>query len=82
MPKYGKGLNYEITLAVKKGLIAEPFNLNDIKKYVNDQNWAVPNSYLNVCLANGSSEAHSKTYKKYFKNVGAGKYILNKGIDL
>jgi hypothetical protein len=78
MPKYGKGLNYEIALAVQKGEINQPFNVNDVKKYTQSQNWLVPISYLNVCLANGSSENHSQTYKKYFENVGDGKYILKK----
>jgi len=34
----------------------------------------VPVTYLNVTLANASSENHSHTYKKYLISLGDGKY--------
>lgn len=76
MVKYGKGLNYEIAMAVKRGVIVQPFKIIDVKKFVKNKDWNIPDTYLNVCLANGTSESHSLNYKKYFKAVGDGKYIL------
>lgn len=76
MSKYGKGLNREIVYAVNTGIIKEPFSVSDIKKFIKDRNWDVPQSYLNACLANGSSKSHSLTYKKYFESLGEGEYKL------
>lgn len=77
LAKYGRGLNKEIYLAVKSGEINEPFGIEEVKELVNRKGWNVPDSYINVCLANGSSKNHSLTYKKYFKSTGEGKYIIS-----
>lgn len=77
MAKYGKGLNKEIYLSVKSGEITEPFGISEVKELVNIKGWNVPDSYINVCLANAASENHSPTYRKYFESVGDGKYIIS-----
>jgi len=76
MPKYGRGLNREIVGAVNKGEIVEPITVRKVKKYVDKHNWDIPETYINVCLANATSLDHSKTYKKYFISMGNGKYEL------
>jgi len=75
-PKYGKGLGREIVNAVKNGEIKEPFSLSNIYDFIKIKNWAVPDTYSSVCLANHSAENHSPTYKKYFISVENGKYKL------
>ena len=76
MPKYGRGLNREILGAVNLGLLSEPFGVSDIKHFANKRGWNVPETYLNVSLANGTSGKHSLTYRKYFVSVGNGRYKL------
>ena len=78
MPKYGRGLNRELAEAVKKGEIANKLNMDVIERFAKKQGWDVPQSYINVALANGSSETHSLTYKKYFKSLGNGDYQVKK----
>jgi hypothetical protein len=76
MAKYGRGLNREIVAAVNVGLIDEPFSTREIRKLITLKKW-VPeptDNYINVALANGSSDKHSPTYKKYFFSVGNGQY--------
>lgn len=77
MPKHGRGLNKEISIAVKEGKIIEPFSVSDIRTFVSSKGWEIPETYISVCLANGSSETHSSTYKKYFIAVAGGKYRLS-----
>lgn len=78
MSKYGQGLNKEICKAVKAGIILEPFGIMDVRNFAIMQGWNIPDTYINVCLANGASVTHSPTYKKYFKSVGNGEYIVRK----
>lgn len=80
MAKYGRGLNKEIYLAVKSGEVVEPFGIAEIKEFVNRRGWSVPKNYINVCLANAASKNHSPTYKKYFKSVGEGQYIISSSV--
>ncbi|CCQ93867.1 conserved hypothetical protein [[Clostridium] ultunense Esp] len=80
MTKYGRGLNREIYLAVKSGEIVEPFGILEVKEFVNRKGWSVPDSYINVCLANAASKNHSPTYKKYFESIGEGKYIISSSV--
>jgi hypothetical protein len=77
MPKYGRGLNREIAIAVRERRITEPFSAADVRRYVQSRGWVVPDTYITVCLANGASEMHSNTYKKYFKPIGEGMYKLS-----
>lgn len=76
MAKYGRGLNREIVAAVNKGIISEPFSTKDIRNLIKLKNWKpVPTeNHINVTLANGASEEHSLTYKKYFLSAGDGQY--------
>jgi hypothetical protein len=76
MPKYGRGLNREIVGAVNSGMIAEPFDLAAIRSFAAKKGWRVPDTFLNVALANGCSQTHSGKYKKYFQTDGDGKYRL------
>ncbi len=74
MSKYGRGLNREIVSAVNKGMILEPFGTSEIKRFTESKGWIVPETYINVTLANASSPEHSVTYKKYFVRTGDGIY--------
>lgn len=76
MVKYGRGLNREIVGAVNRQIIKEPFSIADVRGFVLQKEWDVTEAYIQVCLANGASSKHSPTYKKYFKNVSDGKYVL------
>jgi uncharacterized protein YbcC (UPF0753/DUF2309 family) len=76
MTKYGRGLNREIVSAVNMGIIYEPFSIAQIKEHLESKGWEIPETYINVCLANGSSKKHSLTYKKYFISLGNGKYRI------
>lgn len=76
--RYGKGLNREVVDAVKRGVITEPFSVSDVRNLAKQKGWDVPETYLRVCLANGTSETHSHTYGKYFVSLGDGKYKLAK----
>jgi len=78
MPKYGLGLNKEIVNAVNAGDINEPFSTADIRKFIHSKKWNPEPTelYINTTLSNASSDTHSHTYKKYFKSVGVGKFIV------
>ena len=78
MAKYGRGLNREIVAAVNSGLISEPFSTDDIRRLVNIKRWnpEPTDNHINVTLANGASDSHSVTYKKYFTSIGNGQYKL------
>ena len=76
MPRYGRGLNREIVNAVNQGIIQEPFSIAKVKFFINAKGWEVPDTHLNVCLANGASDQHSTTYKKYFMALSNGKYKI------
>ena len=78
MAKYGRGLNREIVSAVNTGLITEPFSTKDIRKLIKVKEWQPEptENHINVTLANGASDKHSITYKKYFISVGDGQYKL------
>lgn len=76
MAKYGRGLNREIVAAVNAGLILEPFSTRDIRRLIINKNWRPEPSenQIKVTLANGASDKHSITNKKYFLSVGDGQY--------
>jgi hypothetical protein len=78
MPKYGRGLNRELVAAVNTGLVSEPFSVKDVRKLIKTKGWLPdpPEEYVTVALANGASDRHSATYKKYFFSIGDGLYRL------
>ena len=78
MPKYGRGLNREIVSAINSGIISEPFYVADVRMVIKKKGWKPepPEVYVTVTLANGASEDHSHTYKKYFHSLGEGQYML------
>lgn len=78
MAKYGEGLNREIVAAVNAGLITEPFSTKDVKRLIKIKRWQPEptENYINVTLANGASDKHSTTFKKYFLSVGDGQYKI------
>ena len=78
MSKFGDGLNIEFIRAVKNGQISEPFTKADVDYFATSKGWHPSPRYVNVMLANGSSPAHSLTYKKYFEALGNGEYRLSK----
>lgn len=77
MAKYGDGFGIEFVHAVKQKLIKEPFTIQDVKWFAQYKGWDVPDHYMNVLLANGSAESHSPTYKKYFRSLENGQYVLS-----
>jgi len=78
MAKYGRGLNRELVAAVNSGIVSEPFTVSDVRKVIRENGWKPepPEEYVVVALSNGASEKHSQTYKKYFRSLGDGQYIL------
>ncbi|MDO9230677.1 MAG: hypothetical protein Q7U03_14070 [Syntrophales bacterium] len=80
MPKYGRGLNREVVAAVNAGLIAEPFAVREVRGLIVRKGWKPepPEEYVVVALANGASNNHSPTYKKYFLSAGGGLYELRR----
>ena len=74
MPKYDRGLNREIVAAVNIGTIGEPFGIAEIKKFAFSKGWIIPDTYINVTLANGANPNHSITYRKYYTSLGNGLY--------
>lgn len=77
MKKFGEGLNIEFLKAVKMGQIKEPFSREDVAKFAEMKGWKPSRHYINVMLANGFSQTHSLTYKKYFTSIGNGQYICS-----
>jgi hypothetical protein len=77
MAKYGRGLNREVVGAVNQGIINEPFSVAEVRQFIIEKGWAVPENYIIVCLSNGSSYSHSPTYKKYFNALQNGKYKVS-----
>ena len=78
MAKYGRGLNRELVAAVNNGIVTEPFTVADVRKVIRQNGWKPepPENYVLVALPNGASEDHSHTFKKYFRSLGDGRYIL------
>jgi len=78
MSKYGRGLNREVVAAVNTDFLAEPFSTKDVRKVIKHKGWRPepPEDYVNVALANGASDDHSVTYRKYFLCLGDGLYKL------
>ena len=78
MLKYGRGLNREIVAGVNSGVISEPFSTSDIRKFIGEKRWSPEptEAYVNSALADGASEYHSTTYKKYFSSLGNGLYEI------
>ena len=78
MAKYGRGLNREIASEVNIGKIVETFSITDVRSMIQRKGWTPEptENYINCCLANGSSDTHSLTYKKYFRSIGNGFYPL------
>jgi hypothetical protein len=78
MAKYGRGLNREVVAAVNNGSIREPFTVEDVRHLIRGKRWNPPPTanHVVVTLANGASDSHSDTYKKYFRTLGDGQYRL------
>lgn len=78
MPKYGRGLNREVVAAVNTGTMPDQFSVSDVRSMVSRKKWCPEptENYINCCLGNGSSDTYSLTYKKYFRSVGDGMYIV------
>lgn len=77
MRKYGKGLGAEFALAIKEGLVNQPFTSYDLKEFALSKGWKPSPHYISVLLANGASKTHSPTYGKYFVSIGNGFYMLS-----
>lgn len=78
MSKYGEGLGKEIVKGVKNGELDEPLTTAKIKHFCIKKGWNPSEHYLNVFLANTSSDKHSPTYVKYIDKTNTGEYIVAK----
>lgn len=66
-----------IASAIKEGKIPTQFLVKDIMDYGKKIGLTYKESYYQVILANGSSETHSPTYKKYLKRLESSLYELS-----
>ena len=82
MSKYGKGLGKEIVEGVKKGEIKEPLTIKKIKEFCEMKGWKPSEKYINVFLANTSTDNHSPTYVKYIEKNSSGEYVVAKEFRL
>ncbi|MBU8915112.1 HNH endonuclease [Bacillus sp. FJAT-29953] len=77
MAKHGdSGLGYEIVNAVNKGEITEPITFDKVKHYCKRKGIEASENHMRVILSNASANTHSPTYKKYFKRVARGEYVV------
>jgi 5-methylcytosine-specific restriction endonuclease McrA len=77
MAKHGEeGLGYVLVKAVINGDIKEPLTYEKIKKYCNENSIDAKENHLKVILSNASANTHSHNYKRYFKRVGRGEYVV------
>ncbi|WP_430789132.1 HNH endonuclease [Virgibacillus flavescens] len=77
MAKYGdSGLGYEIVRAVNNGYMVEPITHEKVRLFCEKNKIDVSESHMRVILTNASENTHSPTYKKYFKRVGRGEYVV------
>ena len=74
----GGAQNREVVAAVNKGFISEPFTVKEVRWLIKEKGWRPqpPEEYVVVTLANGASDNHSPTYKKYFLSIGDGLYKI------
>lgn len=77
MVKYGEGLAKEIVKAVNNGEINEPLTKEKVEKLCDLKNYDYTDNMIGVILSNSEIDAiHSPTFKKYFKKMGRGKYVV------
>lgn len=77
MTKYGEGLAKEIVKAVNNGEIQEPLTKKEVEKLCEKNNFQYSRNMLNVILPNSEIDAtHSPTFKKYFKKICTGQYVI------
>lgn len=81
MAKHGRGLGSEIIEAINCGELIEPISCKKVKKLCEQKGFNYSESYINVILANSTSNSHSPTYKKRFEKVGVGEYIVNSNLN-
>lgn len=77
MAKHGEGLAKEIVKAVSNGEIQEPITRKKVEKLCKLKRFNYANDMKGVILSNSEIDAnHSPTFKKYFKRISKGKYIV------
>lgn len=77
MVKHGeRGLGVTIVDAVRVGDISEPITVEKVKKYCNAKSIEASENHLKVILSNATENEHSPNYKKYFKRIGRGQYVV------
>lgn len=77
MAKHGEGLAKEIVKAVNRGEIIEPITTDKVNQLCEKKKFEYSNHTKGVVLSNSEIDAtHSPTYKKYFKKISEGEYIL------
>lgn len=77
MAKHGdSGLGFEIVKAVINGDIIEPITYEKIKHFCEKNKIDASERSMRVILSNASENTHSPTYKKYFKRVRRGEYVI------
>lgn len=77
MAKHGDGLAKEIVKAVNIGEIIEPITKNNVNKLCENKKFNYSDDMKGIILSNSEVDAtHSPTFKKYFKRIAVGKYVL------
>lgn len=76
MSKNVKGLGYDLVKAVNSGEMKEPLTYQKVKTYCEDKGLGLSDKYISVILPNATENPHSPNYKKYFKRVDRGKYVV------
>lgn len=77
MAKYGEGLAKEIVKAINNGEITEPLTRKKVEELCMLKNYDYPKNMKNVILSNSEIDAkHSDTFKRYFKRIDKGEYVL------
>ena len=77
MTKYGEGLAKEIVKAVNRGEIIEPITKAKVNQLCEKKKFNYSDDMKGIILSNSEIDAtHSPTFKKYFKRINKGEYIV------
>jgi hypothetical protein len=76
MSRSKNGLINDFIDCIKSGEIHEPFNANDLRRFVERNGWNYSDNFINVALPNHTADNHSMSYKKVFVALGDGQYKL------
>lgn len=81
MTRHGMELINEIVKAITFGKLNEEFTIDEVKEFVKQETWEIPDAYLKTCIANAASDHQSNYYVKSFEKVVEDKYRLIKSVN-